>query len=315
MSTFVSSPSSDRFKHDTPTTQRPSQHPISNTDNTLPATTHTHEADPATSSPRPKLDTSPLTRVVRPSVPSSTSLVTSALGTTAKSTSSSPLTYTSASADAGLHATDSLTIPETTHNAVSESSKPPHDADHITNGGIAAIAIGLMVVIAGIAYAAWIIRRNKRRTQTSSPDFSSLASSYEHALPLRDLQPKAPPATPPVGLDAWLSYHGAGDPRASVWPRMQSPPPQPAVAEVQSFTRTRQRPRVCDIGGMRPTVPVVSPVSPHPGVGDEVRMRPATPGSWSGMVTPLSPAGEFAPTWPYQGQDRYQARSEWDGRW
>lgn len=189
-----------------------------------------------------------------------------------------------------------LTVPGIP-SETSDGLPPKHDDEvsQFPDGATAAIVIGLVVLLASLGYAIFYFQRKKRFRKQTTPDFSSLASSYEHALHLNDLQPKGPPASPPVGLDTWLSYHAAGQPRASVWPRMQFSSPQPAVAEVQSFTRARQKPRVCEIGGGS-----IGPVVEPDAVYQDERTQ-----------------GEFSPARPRQQghDDQRQTGSDWDSRW
>lgn len=381
MFTFIrSSPEGSHFKPYTPTQGGLTLLTRTSVEN-VPSTSTEADHVPvksASSSLGTELDFKTLTGVLRPSLPEPPSAVTSITLTVppttdgpARPTSVSELPLPEASytfvetASYAIEATSThtnLTVPgEPVPTSASEASQNKHNGPRINNGATAAIVVGIVVLFIAIAYATWVCRRKICRRKHPSPDFSSLASSYEHALPMDDLKPprppewqhrkptspdfstlaapyehggeindmgpKGPPDSPSIGLDTWLSHHGAGDPRTSVWSRIQSPSPQPAVAEVQSFTRTRQKPVVCDIGSMRPTIPDVSPV-PDEASGHGFRDEPvgssrepaelATPHSWHGMATPLTPTGEFAPTWPYQEgyPDRTQSsRPEWDRRW
>ena len=125
-------------------------------------------------------------------------------------------------------------------------------AGDIPDGATAAIAVGVVLILAACAYAVWRIQR-RPRAKVTTPDFSSLDASREHGLPMDDLYPNRSATPPSIDLETWLAYHGAGDARLATWSGVHSPSPKPAMAEVQCFTRTQQRPRVYNV--RQPTLP------------------------------------------------------------
>jgi hypothetical protein len=140
------------------------------------------------------------------------------------------------------------TTPEGNQSPDSLTSTPDHSR-RLSDGAIAAVVIGVVFGLALAAVAAWLLMRKRRRRPTISnpilPREPELNSPPPPSSPL-----PTPPLLPELSAhpdrtstleDSWVSY---GD-------RVRSPTPQPAVAEVKSFTRAWQKPRVYTVGGRR----------------------------------------------------------------
>ncbi|KAM0196889.1 hypothetical protein ACHAPI_005438 [Fusarium lateritium] len=138
--------------------------------------------------------------------------------------------------------------PEGSQSPDSLASTPNHSR-RLSDGAIAAVVIGVVVGLALATLAAWLLMRKRRRRPTISNPI--LPREPELCSPP---PPSSPLPTPPLLSelsahpdrnstleDSWVSY---GD-------RVRSPTPQPAVAEVKSFTRAWQKPRVYTVGGRR----------------------------------------------------------------
>ncbi|CAF3569954.1 unnamed protein product [Fusarium graminearum] len=122
-----------------------------------------------------------------------------------------------------------------------------HDSGGWSDGDIAAVVLGVIFCLIVIALAVWFFIYKKRRSPTihrvTPPQTPTSSPS----------PPSSPLPTPPIAelssqgdqtsniASSWVSY---GD-------RVHSPTPQPAVAEVKSFTRAWQKPRVYTVTGGR----------------------------------------------------------------
>ncbi|UZP42067.1 hypothetical protein NXS19_009883 [Fusarium pseudograminearum] len=123
-----------------------------------------------------------------------------------------------------------------------------HDSRGWSDGDIAAVVLGVIFCLIAIALAVWFFIYKKRRSPTIhrvTPLQTPISSPSPPSSPL--------PTPPPIAelscqgdqtsnmASSWVSY---GD-------RVRSPTPQPAVAEVKSFTRAWQKPRVYTVTGGR----------------------------------------------------------------
>jgi hypothetical protein len=138
------------------------------------------------------------------------------------------------------------TTPEGNQSPDSLASTPSHSR-RLSDGAIAAVVIGVVFGLALAALLAWLLMRKRRRRPTISNPILPWEPEIYSPPP-----PSSPLPTPPLLSelsahpertstleDSWVSY---GD-------RVRSPTPQPAVAEVKSFTRAWQKPRVYTVGG------------------------------------------------------------------
>ncbi|CCT67089.1 uncharacterized protein FFUJ_13272 [Fusarium fujikuroi IMI 58289] len=153
-----------------------------------------------------------------------------------------------------------------------------HHPSGLSDGATAAIVIGVLFGLAITALATWLLvrklRRRSRVTQVTPPQ-TPIYSPSPPSSPL----PTPPPLTESGNdrisslEDSWVSY---GD-------RVRSPTPQPAVAEVRSFTRAWQKPRVYTVSRGRMT-----------GVhGSEDSESPPSPDDDTSPISPLSRASSF----------------------
>jgi hypothetical protein len=123
-----------------------------------------------------------------------------------------------------------------------------HDSRGLSDGAIAAVVLGIVFGLAAIALAVWFFVYKRRRSpiinrvtppQTPISNISPPSSPLPTPPPIAELSSQGD-RTPNME-DSWVSY---GD-------RVRSPTPQPAVAEVKSFTRTWQKPRIYTVTGGR----------------------------------------------------------------
>ncbi|KAM5351800.1 hypothetical protein ACJ41O_004523 [Fusarium nematophilum] len=206
----------------------------------------------------------------------------------------------------GNQPSDRPTSPVGTHGPANLTSA--HHRPHDMSGGvIAAITVGTVLALALLISVTWFsIHRRRKQWQEDDRD----ARSHSQMPSPRALTPPRLPelsaqddrtATPEP--DSWLSYHDLGDPRETLSQGVRSPTPQPAVAEVRSYTRAWQKPRVYTVGG--------------PGVaelpGSEPASRsaasPVSPGDSTyvgshNTVSPLSPTSRFRPFSPLSSDER-----------
>ncbi|KAH7250025.1 uncharacterized protein BKA55DRAFT_594194 [Fusarium redolens] len=151
-----------------------------------------------------------------------------------------------------------------------------HHSGGLSDGAIAAIVIGVLFGLAIIALATWLLVRKSRRrsrvTQVTTPQ-TPIYSPSPPSSPL----PTPPPLTESGNdrisslEDSWVSY---GD-------RVRSPTPQPAVAEMRSFTRAWQKPRAYTISRGRMTE----------AQGSEGSEPPPSPDDDMSPISPMSRAG------------------------
>lgn len=160
--------------------------------------------------------------------------------------------------------TNTTSAPEVANTWIAVPSPDQDDGSgDVPDGTTAAIVFGTLLAIGAIIYIAWCIQhRKRRRGQGKSVNFSpSSASSYGNGcLSLGDLGPGFNDDSHLTGLEAWLAQNTRDDVRLSDLEGMQSPSPQPATAEMQSFTRAQRKPRMCNIG--QPVVPRRAPYPP-----------------------------------------------------
>ncbi|KAF4980904.1 hypothetical protein FZEAL_3189 [Fusarium zealandicum] len=152
------------------------------------------------------------------------------------------------------------TSPEPISSAGSDdnaSVSPTHHHPHgISEGVIAAIAVGTILTLTVIISMTWICIRQRRRwwnkTDNSTPPQNTISSPYDLSPPrLPELSSHADRTATPEQESSWLTFHDMSDPRETLSQGVRSPTPQPAVAEVRSYTRTWQKPRVYTVGGQR----------------------------------------------------------------
>ncbi|KAM0238913.1 hypothetical protein ACHAP5_008487 [Fusarium lateritium] len=190
--------------------------------------------------------------------------------------------------------------PEDTQSPDSLASTPNHSR-RLSDGAIAAVFIGVFVGLALAALAAWLLMRKRRiRPTISNPILPREPELYSPP------PPSSPLPTPPLLSelsaqpdrnstleDSWVSY---GD-------RVRSPTPQPAVAEVKSFTRAWQKPRVYTVGGRRiAELPGSQPqTSPDDESDEEDGLSPIPPASRASsaqadrrVVSPTSLTSRFS---------------------
>ncbi|OBS21872.1 hypothetical protein FPOA_08208 [Fusarium poae] len=141
-----------------------------------------------------------------------------------------------------------------------------HDSRGWSDGDIAAVVLGVVVCLAAIALAVWFFVYKRRRspmvhrvTPPQTPTFnpSPPSSPLPTPPPVAELSSQGDQTSNMEG--SWVSY---GD-------RVRSPTPQPAVAEVKSFTRTWQKPRVYTVTGGRIAELQGSKLSASLGNGDD----------------------------------------------
>lgn len=151
-----------------------------------------------------------------------------------------------------------------------------HHSGGLSDGAIAAIVIGVLFGLAIAALATWLlVRKSRRRSRVTqvTPLQTPICSHSPPSSPL----PTPPPLTESGNdrisslEDSWVSY---GD-------RVRSPTPQPAVAEVRSFTRAWQKPRPYTVSRGRMT-------EVHGSEGSE---SPPSPDDDMSPISPLTRAG------------------------
>ncbi|QPC62007.1 hypothetical protein HYE67_004238 [Fusarium culmorum] len=129
--------------------------------------------------------------------------------------------------------------------AISTNSQNPdslsgaiHDSGGWSDGDIAAVVLGVIFCLIAIARRSPTIHRvTPPQTPISSP--SPPSSTLPTPPPIAELSSQGDQTSNMAS--SWVSY---GD-------RVRSPTPQPAVAEVKSFTRAWQKPRVYTVTGGR----------------------------------------------------------------
>ncbi|KAH6966335.1 hypothetical protein EDB82DRAFT_327786 [Fusarium venenatum] len=123
-----------------------------------------------------------------------------------------------------------------------------HDSRGWSDGDIAAVVLGIVVCLAAIALTVWFFVYKRRRSPTIHRVTPPQTLTFNPSPPSSPLP--TPPPIPELSSQgdqtsnmegSWVSY---GD-------RVRSPTPQPAVAEVRSFTRAWQKPRVYTVTGGR----------------------------------------------------------------
>ncbi|KAF4345276.1 hypothetical protein FBEOM_778 [Fusarium beomiforme] len=219
------------------------------------------------------------------------SIPTTILTTSSTTTTETPVATTN-------NDTDYSTATPTVSQRSDSLASTLHNSDGLSDGAIAAIVVGVLCGLAAVALAIWLwvqkSRRRSRMTQVTPPQ-TPIYSPSPPRSPLASPPPLTEPSNDRIsGLeDSWASY---GD-------RVRSPTPQPAVAEVQRFTRAWRKPRVYTIGGGRMAEPQGSegsepPPSPDDGYDD---MSPISPMSRAGssqadrrVVSPVSLVSRFS---------------------
>ncbi|KAF5010706.1 hypothetical protein FDECE_3166 [Fusarium decemcellulare] len=199
--------------------------------------------------------------------------------------------------------------------ALATTHRRSHD---LSEGAIAAIALGTVLSLVATIMAVWICVRKRGKSWKKDQSFVPPNN------PILNPQPPTPPPLPELPSfadrtatpdDSWISCHDISDPRETLSQGVRSPTPQPAVAEVMSYTRAWQKPRVYTVGGpgiaelpgseptarsiekngdISPTSPVYAAYSPYRG---------------SHVVSPLSPTSRFRPQPPWgSGEQDVQRR-------
>ncbi|RFN52803.1 hypothetical protein FIE12Z_2962 [Fusarium flagelliforme] len=209
-----------------------------------------------------------------------------------------------------IAATPTTTTTTTTKNDANYSTTSPtaiqspeslapefQESRGLSDGAIAAVVLGVVFGLAAIALAAWFLFYKRHRGSTINRATSPQTPIYNPPPPSSPL-----PTPPPI---AELSSQGDGSPSmedswASYGDRVRSPTPQPAVAEVKSFTRTWQKPRVYTVGGGRIAELHGSEPSTSNDDGDD-KMSPISPLSRAGLsladrrvVSPVSLTSRFS---------------------
>lgn len=172
-----------------------------------------------------------------------------------------------------------------------------HDSHGLSGGVIAAIILGVIIGLATIALIVWFLIFKRRETPT-------INRITPPQTPIHDSSPPGSPLPTPPPI-AELSSHGDRTPNmedswVSYGDRVRSPTPQPAVAEVKSFTRTWQKPRVYTVTGGRVAELQGSEPSRSINDGDD-DMSPISPTSRAGsshadrrVVSPMSLTSRFS---------------------
>ncbi|RMJ11254.1 hypothetical protein CDV36_009106 [Fusarium kuroshium] len=203
----------------------------------------------------------------------------------------------------------------------SDVAAPPTSIDHrshgLSQGLIAAIAVGTALALTVMILMAWICIRHRRK----QCDEDNSTISQNNSMPI--LRPPSLPPLPELSShaertdtpnDSLLSCSILSDPRETLSQGVRSPTPQPAVAEVRSFTRTWQKPRVYTVGergtsepqGLEPVGSPLgrshdsSPVSPTSGTDSTY------PGSH--VVSPLSPPSRYGSLSPWDSGGREEGQ-------
>lgn len=134
-------------------------------------------------------------------------------------------------------------------NATQTTSTPNPSVDGLPGGSIAAITVSIAFAASILGSGLWLWMRRRRRHKIS-PDSSPRPPLHEEDSYLGSTGPSPHDIdTGPSSPGDWPSHQeGIVDPRILTWQGIQSPTPKPAVAEVRSFTRAWQKPRMCDIG-------------------------------------------------------------------
>ncbi|KAF5027276.1 hypothetical protein F66182_619 [Fusarium sp. NRRL 66182] len=146
-----------------------------------------------------------------------------------------------------------------------------HGSHGLSDGGIAAVVIGVVFGLLLIVSTIWFLAYRRRRSWSNDrystpPQTPRHISSLPRILPVpgpnahcerASTLPELNSFTEQVSTlpESWVSY---GDPRETL-----SPTPQPAVAEVRSFTRAWQKPRVYTVGGRIAELPGSEVVPEH----------------------------------------------------
>lgn len=181
----------------------------------------------------------------------------------------------------------------------------------LSYGAIAAIVIGVLFGLAITALATWLlVRKSRRRSRVTqvTPPQTPIYSPSPPSSPL----PTPPPLTESGNdrmsslEDSWVSY---GD-------RVRSPTPQPAVAEIRSFTRAWQKPRAYTVSRGRMTEVHGSEDSESPPSPDD-DTSPISPLSRSSsvqadrrVVSPVSLVSRFSTMSNRTDQSRERAESQ-----
>ncbi|KAI1067267.1 hypothetical protein LB506_004198 [Fusarium annulatum] len=186
-----------------------------------------------------------------------------------------------------------------------------HPPSGLSYGAIAAIVIGVLFGLAITALATWLlVRKSRRRSRVTqvTPPQTPIYSPSPPSSPL----PTPPPLTESGNdrmsslEDSWVSY---GD-------RVRSPTPQPAVAEIRSFTRAWQKPRAYTVSRGRMTEVHGSEDSESPPSPDD-DTSPISPLSRSSsvqadrrVVSPVSLVSRFSTMSNRTDQSRERAESQ-----
>lgn len=187
----------------------------------------------------------------------------------------------------------------------------------LSQGLIAAIAVGTALAVTVMILLAWICIRHRRKqcdedNSTISRNNSMPILRSPSLPPLPELSSHAERTDTPN--DSLLSCSILSDPRETLSQGVRSPTPQPAVAEVRSFTRTWQKPRVYTVGErgaseIQGSEPVGSPLGRS---HDSVPISPASgvdstyPGSQ--VVSPLSPPSRYGSLSPWDSGGREEGQ-------
>ncbi|KAJ3468731.1 hypothetical protein MRS44_002796 [Fusarium solani] len=188
------------------------------------------------------------------------------------------------------------------------------DRSHgLSQGLIAAIAVGTALGLTVMILMAWICIRHRRK----QCDEDNSTISRNNSMPI--LRPPSLPPLPELSSyaertdtpnDSLLSCSILSDPRETLSQGVRSPTPQPAVAEVRSFTRTWQKPRVYTVGErgapeLQGSEPVGSPLGRS---HDPAAISPASgmDSTYAGshVVSPLSPPSRYGSLSPWDSGGR-----------
>lgn len=237
---------------------------------------------------------------------------TTTLTLTTTSTRTKTVHYTPPTLDSPAFASNVASTESTPPIAsLSATSLPTQGSKNVPDGVIAGIVIGVILALTILGVLLWFYLRHRRRQWKPGMPLDSSDGSFrvltrpEAAEPDRSSNDLTPPEP---------TYTSPEDSRLSAWDGASSSTPQPAVAEVRSYTRARQKPRIYDIGGP-PIVEVPTendrsratsneddaiPISPTDGLpGDE------------SIVSPVSPSPRRVHTFSWDGEGRRPGWDQW----
>ena len=174
----------------------------------------------------------------------------------------------------------------------------------LPGGTVAGIVFGIMIALVIIGFFVWwLLRKRKRQeeqNEISHPVPNPGQSSFRllSQPQLAELEHDSRPLPPPEPTH-WFGPNTPDNSRLSSWTGTQFSTPRPAVAEVKSYTRAGQKPRVYDIGGNRISELPAENSAAHATSGS-FEMVPMPQLGDESIVSPLSPSPQARPMLPWQ---------------